>query len=535
MNIKEIADMAGVSRATVSRYLNDGYVSEEKRERIRQVIEEKGMRGNMNELRELLRKEAYRVEQETREEVEADPWRLKFHLMPPTGWMNDPNGLCQYKGRYHVFFQYTPYDAEGGLKVWGHYSSADFIHWVYHGIPLLPDCPFDVSGVYSGSALTEDGKMTLFFTGNVKYDGAFDYVFHGREGNTILVESEDGYTMGDKRCVLRQSDYPADYTCHIRDPKVFREGDRYYMALGGRRKDGSGAILFYQSDDKEKWTRKRELRAAEPFGYMWECPDLFSVGGKWICSFSPQGVKRGTRRFQNIYHSGYVILDAPPFLEGKEKEKAEDFETVYLPVKQFREWDMGFDFYAPQTFEDESGRRILIGWMGLSDGDLEYKNPTVERGWQHALTLPREVTAKDGILYQYPVKEIDGLRGRELLVEEGKIAVENGCFDLELCGQETEDCTVRIAEGLTFSGSGGCASIELTDEVGYGRTVRHAEVGVLKNVRILADTSAVEIYLNGGEVVFTTRYYPKEKEIPVQIAWKGAKIRMWEMKGFCFD
>lgn len=58
---------------------------------------------------------------------------------------------------------------------------------------------------------------------------------------------------------------------------------------------------------------------------------------------------------------------------------------------------------------------------------------------------------------QYPVKEIDGLRGRELLVEEGKIAVENGCFDLELCGQETEDCTVRIAEGLTFSGSGGCA------------------------------------------------------------------------------
>ena len=42
MNINEIAKMAGVSRATVSRFLNDGYVSEEKRERIRQVIDRTG-------------------------------------------------------------------------------------------------------------------------------------------------------------------------------------------------------------------------------------------------------------------------------------------------------------------------------------------------------------------------------------------------------------------------------------------------------------------------------------------------------------
>lgn len=44
MNINEIAKMAGVSRATVSRYLNDGYVSGEKREEIRRVIEETGYR-----------------------------------------------------------------------------------------------------------------------------------------------------------------------------------------------------------------------------------------------------------------------------------------------------------------------------------------------------------------------------------------------------------------------------------------------------------------------------------------------------------
>lgn len=44
MNIGKIAEMAGVSRAAVSRYFNNGYISETKREAIRQVVEETGYR-----------------------------------------------------------------------------------------------------------------------------------------------------------------------------------------------------------------------------------------------------------------------------------------------------------------------------------------------------------------------------------------------------------------------------------------------------------------------------------------------------------
>ncbi len=44
MNIAEIAELAGVSRAAVSRYFNNGYISEEKREAIRKVVEETGYR-----------------------------------------------------------------------------------------------------------------------------------------------------------------------------------------------------------------------------------------------------------------------------------------------------------------------------------------------------------------------------------------------------------------------------------------------------------------------------------------------------------
>lgn len=44
MNIGDIAKRAGVSRAAVSRYFNNGYISEEKKEAIRKVVEETGYR-----------------------------------------------------------------------------------------------------------------------------------------------------------------------------------------------------------------------------------------------------------------------------------------------------------------------------------------------------------------------------------------------------------------------------------------------------------------------------------------------------------
>ena len=88
--------------------------------------------------------------------------RLTHHLMPPVGWLNDPNGLCWYKGRYHVFFQYSPFEANGGLKFWGHYSSEDMISWRYEGVPLLPDSIYDCHGVYSALPLRR--KISFIFS-----------------------------------------------------------------------------------------------------------------------------------------------------------------------------------------------------------------------------------------------------------------------------------------------------------------------------------------------------------------------------------
>ena len=123
--------------------------------------------------------------------------RNGFHLMPPTGWMNDPNGLCQLDEQYHVFFQYAPYDAKGnGTKGWGHYRTKNWCEFEYMSVPLLPDEEFDRDGVYSGSSFIDDKGMHLFYTGNVKLPGNHDYTTSGRLADTILVESQDGIHFG---------------------------------------------------------------------------------------------------------------------------------------------------------------------------------------------------------------------------------------------------------------------------------------------------------------------------------------------------
>ena len=149
-----------------------------------------------------------------------ETYRLYFHLTPPAGWLNDPNGLCEYRGRYHVFFQYAPESPLGGRKFWGHYVSPDLIRWKFLGTALCPDTKWDRDGVYSGSAFTEDGFLELFYTGNVKEKGDFDYISAGRGANVLYTKSSSGETFKEKKLLLSNEDYPASYTCHVRDPKV---------------------------------------------------------------------------------------------------------------------------------------------------------------------------------------------------------------------------------------------------------------------------------------------------------------------------
>jgi len=434
----------------------------------------------------------------------CEKYRLGLHLMPPSGWMNDPNGCCFYQGKYHVFFQYAPESPTGKTRYWGHYVSKDLISWEYIGIAIKSDTEWDRNGAYSGSAFTDDGKMEIFYTGNVKEPGDFDYVLKGRGANVIGLISEDGISFpSPKELLMTNSDYPDDYTCHVRDPKVWKKDDTYYMVLGGRKKGDKGAILEYCSKDKVHWELCGELTTEEIFGYMWECPDAFDLEGHTIVMCCPQGVNREEYRYQNIYQSGYFVLDdrTPENLKGLCEEE------------QFHELDYGFDFYAPQTFLAEDGRRIMFGWAGMPDMEAEYNNePIIQEGWQHSQTLPRELSFRNGQMYQYPVKEIEQLRQESKYID-GSLELNSKYFDLIVSFDDTEKQKEICFDGdIKISFSEGICKLELLGDCGSGRKVRNVKLSKLEEVRIVRDVSMLEIFLNHGEVVMTTRYFPNDVE-----------------------
>ena len=423
------------------------------------------------------------------------------------------------------FFSILRIIRRGGSKCWGHYTSTDLLEWQYAGIALSPEAEFDRNGVYSGSALASEGVMHLFYTGNVKLEGDYNYITDGRQSNTVLSSSEDGLNFDGKKCLMTNDDYPDHLTCHIRDPKVVTgksigiEDDNYYMFLGARTKDDRGEVLVYKSPDLESWEHTNILTGEKRFGYMWECPDAFMLGEKKILSVSPQGVETRGIDYQNVYQSGYFELDG-------------SFDGEYR-LKNFREWDRGFDFYAPQTFLDEQGRRLLIGWIGMPD-DQEQCNPTVNDGWQNALTVPREVFLKDEKVMQYPAEELLSLRKEEQILEPGKTSDKMQYYDIEITMLEDTDLTLVISDGITlcYSRSDKMFTITFLQEqnLGYGRKSRAVYLDECRSVRILADTTCLEVYLNGGEEVFTTRFYTEDGMSSFRAEKGDMEIKYWVME-----
>ena len=57
-------------------------------------------------------------------QLTSEKFRLGYHVMAPSGWINDPNGFCYFKGYYHIFYQYYAYSENVGSPMhWGHARS----------------------------------------------------------------------------------------------------------------------------------------------------------------------------------------------------------------------------------------------------------------------------------------------------------------------------------------------------------------------------------------------------------------------------
>ena len=404
----------------------------------------------------------------------TDNWKQRFHPEPDEGWLNDPNGLCFYKGLYHVFFQYSPSDCfGGGERGWGHFAGESLFDLRFCGMPVRPDSEQDRDGCWSGSAVVFNDTLYVFYTGNVDDNGI-------RSSNQILTTSTDGFVFGAKKTILSAPDYPSDITFDVRDPKVWYDGI-WHMVLGARDKDDHGKVLYYEADDPYEWHFVREYYRPG-YGYMWECPDMISIGGHKFLMTCPQGLAHERYRFQNIYSCGYFRLLG---------EEPGDLEEL----------DHGFDLYAPQTFTSPEGDVILIGWMGMSDNPFD--NPTTGFGRQNCLTIPRRLSVdEDGYILQEPFTE------EENIIEFTDIS---------------DSFTILISDArLSFSE--GEFILDLTrNDVGRGRDIRRAKVDKVLSLKIVCDSSSLEIFINDGRIVMTSRFYPDSSN--VNISCNGIRRR----------
>ena len=323
--------------------------------------------------------------------------RPAFHLSARTGWMNDPNGFSFYDGKYHLFYQYHPYDSHWGPMHWGHAVSSDLLHWEYLPAALAPDESYDRDGCFSGSALTlPDGKHLLMYTGVVN-ETLEDGTIHGIQTQCIAIGDGINYEKYSGNPVLTESDLPKGSSrIDFRDPRIWRGRDGvYYAVIGSRPADGSGQILMFESPDGFHWKFRRILCSNQwRYGKMWECPDFFELDGKQLLLVSPQDML--PQGFE--YHNGNGTVC---FIGTYDKESKEFAEECNQAI------DYGIDFYAPQTILTPDGRRVMIGWMQ----NWDTCNPAGNQiPWFGQMSLPRELFIKDGRLYQKPVRELEAMR-----------------------------------------------------------------------------------------------------------------------------
>ena len=443
--------------------------------------------------------------------------RPAYHLTPTIGWMNDPNGFSLYKGEYHLFYQYHPYDTKWGPMHWGHVKTKDFIHWERLPAAMAPDMDYDRNGCFSGSAIElDDGRQLLVYTGvkAVREENG-----ELREHQTQCVAVGDGlnYEKYEENPVITADDLPAGGSpFDFRDPKIWREGDTFYLVVGNRPADGSGSILMYESADGLRWKYKGVLAACHnQFGRMWECPDFFELNGKYVLLTSPQEMTAIGLEF----HAGNGNL----CLIGEF-----DREMCHLVRENVQAIDYGLDFYAPQTLLTPDGRRVMIGWM--QNWETSNCQSSSMRCFGQ-MTVPRELSLKDGRLCQNPVRELKACRSYQILYRNVLLT---GMTTLQNVRGRVVDMTVNIRPAslnamyswfkINVAGDGEhmttirykpeCNTIRIDrtrcgfphDIVNVRDFVVRPRGGEIK-LRILLDKYSMELFVNDGEQAATTVIY----------------------------
>lgn len=312
----------------------------------------------------------------SRKKLTADRYRPIYHFVSPESRLNDPNGLCFWKGNWHLFYQgYPPEDTR---QHWGHAVSKDLIHWRDLPYAIYPS---PEKGVFSGSALVEDDRVIV--------------MYHGAMLGQMVAVSSDPLLLNWEKVtgnavipVKSTTGFALPYS--VFDPCIWKKDSIYYSLSAGRSPTGPGgrpvrANSLFRSKDLARWEYMHEFVKDDRFTLIGDdgaCPYFWPIGDRYIMNF-----------FSHMSGGQYLLGDY---------DKLNDKFLVTSGGKYNHGAVTPSGVIAPSAAPDGKGGVIVVFNMtpGKRTGD-----------WDQIMTLPRRLTliSKDE-LGQEPAGDIASLR-----------------------------------------------------------------------------------------------------------------------------
>ncbi|GAC1349828.1 MAG: glycoside hydrolase family 32 protein [Ktedonobacteraceae bacterium] len=463
-----------------------------------------------------------------RKELADDPHRPHYHFLPPANWMNDPNGLLQWKGQYHLFYQYNPYGPVHEQVHWGHAASSDLVHWTDLPIALTPTPGrADANGCWSGCAIDNLGTPTLL------YSGVYPQV-------VCLATSADDlltwdYYPGNPIIDGPPAELRARTGGDFRDPFVWGENNYWYMLMGSSIRGVGGTILLYRSLDLTTWEYLHPLLVGDGStfqpvwtGVVWECPNFLTFGDQRVLLFSVQAAE--DKPLYSLYVTGAFQ------------------DEQFLPRTQAILVYGGY-FYAPQVLRDDQGRSVMWGWL------MEGRSQSLsqEAGWAGVMSLPIIVAPLPGGGLSFePAPELTTLREKQWHYEGVELSeARNSLHDdirddrLEMlaefepgqqcdfgvklrCSPDGQEQTRVMYESESQQISIEREQSSVNPEVDRGdcSVVVEADAGELLTLHIFLDRSVLEVFVN-GRCYLASRIYPQRRDsLGLELFARKGRVRV---------
>ena len=459
---------------------------------------------------------------ESREKMVIDPYRPLYHFVSPEGVSNDPNGLCLWQGRWHMFYQVTPADIFPDPKDlekrllrqhWGHVITDDWVHWRDLPFAIYPGIEWRCA---SGGTLVEENRVIAFYPG------------HGA-GQMVAIANDPLLLNWEK--TIKPVNTPMSG-----DAYIWKEGDAYLGLIGCR--------TLLTSDNLIDWTVLNSNFIGESSFQIDDgnCPTFLPIGDKYILLL-----------FSHTRGGQYLL--------GDYDRKNHTF-TPYDHGRFNHGWVAPGGVHAPSGVADGKGGVICI--LNLNNG-----KPIKE--WDQLMSLAQLLTlGPDKRLRIEPVEAVTSLRNNHQHVGETLLPANKEILLDEIKGNTLElevEIDPKLSQWVQLNVLRSPGAEEQTSITFYNFdrklaywyytksvvcldglrstilpdvNVRPPEMvdmelrGETLKLRIFIDRSIVEVFVNGKQYL-AMRVYPGLKEsVGVSLRAQGQdavlkKLDAWHM------